>query len=79
MLNSEKYKELITKYNNILIISSGHYHQSSVQVDDNGVRHISAPAFSDIPHSYQLIKVIYDENSYKSPKDVKIEVTQVKV
>lgn len=79
MINTDKYKELVKKYPNIITISSGHYHQASVQTDDNGVRHISAPAFIDIPHSYQLIKIIYDENSYKSPKDVQVIVTPVKV
>ncbi len=79
MLNSEKYSELLKKYKNILVVSSGHYHQDAVQIDDNGIRHISAPAFKDIPHSYQLIKIIYDEKSLQSPKDVEITITNVKV
>ena len=79
MLNTEKYKNLLSKYNNILIVSSGHYHQSSIMTDEKGIRHISAPAFKDMPHSYQMIKIIYDSNSYKSPKDVEIIVTPVKV
>ena len=79
MLNTEKYQELLKKYNNILLISSGHYHQEAVQTDDNGIRHISAPAFKDIPHSYQIIKIIYDEKTYKSPKDIQIVVSRVRV
>lgn len=79
MLNTEKYNDLLKKYRNILLISSGHYHQSSVVTDENGIRHISAPAFKDIPHSYQLIKINYDENSYLSPKNVEISVTDIKV
>ncbi|MBQ3641186.1 metallophosphoesterase [bacterium] len=79
MLNSDKYKDLIKKYPNIITISSGHYHQSAVLTDENGVKHISAPAFKDIPHSYQLIQIIYDMDTYKSPADVQINVTQVKV
>lgn len=79
MLNTEKYQSLINKYKNIILISSGHYHQEAVLTDDNGVRHISAPAFKDIPHSYQMIKIIYDENSYKNPDKVEISVTRVKV
>ncbi len=79
LLNSDKYKELIAKHNNILLISSGHYHQEQITQDENGVRHISAPAFKDIPHSYQLIKIIYDENSIKSPKDIEVSVEKVKV
>lgn len=79
MLNTDKYQELLKKYPNIITISSGHYHQSAVQTDENGIRHISAPAFKDIPHSYQFVQIIYDEDSIKSPKDVQINVTQVKV
>jgi 3',5'-cyclic AMP phosphodiesterase CpdA len=79
MLNTENYSNLLKKHNNIILVSSGHYHQEAVQEDENGVRHISAPAFKDIPHSYQLIKVIYDLKNYKSPKDVQISVTRVKV
>ncbi len=79
MLNTEKYKELLKKYNNILTISSGHYHQEAIQVDENGIRHISAPAFKDIPHSYQIIKIIYDEKTIKSPKDIEVIVSKVKV
>lgn len=79
MLNTEKYKEILKKYNNILLVSSGHYHQDAVLTDENGIRHISAPAFKDTPHSYQLIKIDYDENSYLSPKNVQITVTNVKV
>lgn len=79
MLNTEKYNEILKKYKNILLISSGHYHQSSVVTDENGIRHISAPAFKDIPHSYQMIKINYDENSYLSPKNVEITVSNIKV
>ncbi len=79
MNNSENYQNLLKKYNNILLISSGQYHQESVQKDDRGVRHISAPAFKNTPHSYQLIKIDYNENSYKSPSDVGITVTNIKV
>ncbi len=79
MLNTENYQNLLKKYKNILLISSGHYHQEAVLTDENGIRHISAPAFKDIPHSYQMIKIIYDENSYKAPDKVEISVTKVKV
>lgn len=79
MLNTEKYNELLKKYKNIVLVSSGHYHQEGIQTDENGIRHISAPAFKDIPHSYQLIKIIYDEKTIESPKDIQITVTNVKV
>lgn len=79
MLNPEKYEAMLAKHNNVLMISSGHYHQEAIFKDEKGIRHISAPAFKDMPHSYQLIKVIYDKKSYKSPKDVEIMVEKVKV
>lgn len=79
MLNTEKYEELLKKHSNVIVISSGHYHQDAIQEDTNGVRHISAPAFKDIPHSYQLIKIIYNKDTYKTPKDIEVIVTKVKV
>lgn len=79
MVNTEKYENLLKKHSNIVAISSGHYSQNAVSQDENGIRHISAPAFKDMPHSYQLIKIIYDEKTYKSPKDVEIVVTRVRV
>lgn len=79
MLETEKYQEVLNKHSNVVLISSGHYHQEAVQQDEKGVRHISAPAFLNTPHSYQLIKIIYDEKNYKSPKDVEVIVTKVKV
>lgn len=79
MLNTEKYENMLKKHNNIVAISSGHYSQSAVYQDEKGIRHISAPAFKDMPHSYQLIKIIYDEKTYQSPKDVEVIVTRVKV
>ena len=79
MINTDKYRALLKKHSNILLVSSGHYHQESIQTDEQGVRHISAPAFTNIPHSYQMIKIIYDEKTLKSPKDIEIVVSKVKV
>ncbi|MCD7780618.1 MAG: metallophosphoesterase [Candidatus Gastranaerophilales bacterium] len=79
MLNTEKYTSMLKKHSNVILISSGHYHQEAIKEDERGVRHISAPAFMDIPHSYQIIKIYYDEKTYKSPKDVEVTVTKIKV
>ena len=79
LLNPEKYSEILKKHNNVIMISSGHYHQEAIQQDEKGIRHISAPAFKDIPHSYQLIKIDYDIKNYKTPNDVIINVSRIKV
>ncbi len=79
MLNTDKYREVIKKHSNIVLMSSGHYHEESIKQDDKGIWHISAPAFSDLAHSYQLVKITYDEKNIKSPKDVSVEVIRVKV
>ena len=79
MLNTERYESMLKKYSNVILISSGHYRQNAIYQDEKGIRHISAPAFDDIPHSYQFIKIIYDMNTYKSPKDVEVTVNNVKV
>ncbi len=79
MLNTDKYRQVIQKHSNIVLMSSAHYHQDSVKQDDKGIWHISAPAFSDSLPSYQMIKITYDEKNIKSPKDVTVEVTKVRV
>ncbi len=79
MLDTEKYESILKKHSNVVVISSGHYHQDFITEDETGIRHISAPAFKDIPHSYQLIKIIYDEDNYKTPKNVQVIVNKIKV
>ena len=79
MLNTEKYLNVINKHSNIVLISSGHYHQSAIKEDEKGIKHISAPAFKDTPHTYQIIKLKYDKSTYKSPKDVTVTVSGIKV
>lgn len=79
MLNAEKYRDMLNKHENIVLICSGHYHQESVFKDEKGIRHISAPAFIDVPHSYQFIKLIYSKKLFKIPKNVEVIVENVKV
>ncbi len=79
MLNTEKYESMLKKHSNVILISSGHYRQNAIYQDERGIRHISAPAFKDAPHSYQIINIIYDIKTYKSPKDVEITINNVKV
>ena len=79
MLDFEKYQNMLKKHSNVVLISSGHYHQEAVIQDESGIRHISAPAFKNMPHSYQLIKIIYDSDKHKSTKDVQVIIEKVKV
>lgn len=79
MLNSEKYIQMLNKHSNIVLISSGHYHQEAIYQDKQGIRHISAPAFKDVPHSYQLIKVFYEKKLFRMPKSVEVTIENIKV
>ncbi|MBQ4123951.1 metallophosphoesterase [bacterium] len=79
MFNAEKYREMLDKHSNVVLISSGHYRQSAISQDEKGIRHISAPAFEEVPHSYQLIKVIYDKKRFRYPKNIEVLVENVKV
>lgn len=79
LLNTDKYRDMLKKHSNVVLMSSGHYHQESIKQDDNGIWHISAPAFYEFPHSYQMITIKYDEKNIKSPKDIIVEVKRVKV
>lgn len=79
MLNTDKYKNVLNKHSNVVLISSGHYHQEALFQDEKGIRHISAPAFKDVPHSYQLIKVIYEKKLFRMPKSVEVTIENIKV
>lgn len=79
LLNSDKYREVLKKHSNVLLMSSSHYNQEAISRDDSGIWHISAPSFADEPHFYQLVKITYNEKKLKSLKDISINVEKIKV
>lgn len=82
-LDTDNYLALIKKYKNIVLIASGHFHYKNLTIDENGIYHISAPALGSRASSsgsgcYEVIKVDYDKHLFSKPKNIKVEVTDVK-
>ena len=83
-LDVEPYAAMLARHDNVILIASGHFHYKNIIVDDNGVYHISAPAFgaraaSAGSGSYQVVKVDYKKKMFKKPTDVKIDVKDLKI
>lgn len=83
-LDKEYYENMLSKYDNLVLIASGHFHHKKVTVDERGVYHISAPALGARAGSsgsglYQIIKIDYKKPFLKKPSDVKVEVEDVAI
>ena len=65
----EGYKDLLSRYDNILMVVSGHYHYANV-IEQDGIYHISSPAFTMYPYRYRIIEV----DTGNSGIDVKTEL-----
>lgn len=79
LINADNYRNMLDKHDNVVLISSGQYHQEFIYQDEKGIRHISAPAFKDVPHSYQLIKIMYNKKLFRMPSDIELTVENIKV
>ena len=77
MLNENKYRSILDKHSNIILISSGKYAQEDIKKDSTGIVHISAPPFSE-EHSYQLIKITYDKKKLNRD-NIKIDAVKTPV
>lgn len=80
---ADMYLDLLKKYPNVVLVASGHFHEKNIKVDENGLTHLSTPALGARAHSvgsgvYQVVTVSYDKKFLQKPKNVKIEVKDVK-
>jgi len=72
VLHATDYGNILLLNSNILLIASGHYHQGRVQVDENGITHISTPSlFSEA--QYAIITVDYDDPIFGYAKNFKVK------
>lgn len=77
MLYKEKYKEVIDKHNNIISISSGHFHTKKITIDEKGIYHISSPALVTPDYVYDFITVDYTKIPFQKVKINKIDVKPI--
>lgn len=59
--NKHKLISTIKKYGNVIMVVSGHYHQSG-EFEKYGMKHFSTPALFLTPSYYRIIKIDYEPN-----------------
>lgn len=76
LLEPEEYESILDNNRNILLVASGHYHVGAVNIDENGVYHISTPSLL-MSAQYRIIQIDYKK---RNPKcfEVKTELVDVK-
>lgn len=75
LLNSYDLKLLLKKFNNPIIICSGHYHASKITQEDN-VLYISSPSLVTYPCAFRVVNILPKRN--KVIVDVYIKDTRLK-
>ncbi len=78
-LKADKYMELLIKHKNIALISSGHFHNDKLTIDDNGIYHISVPSLLSPPNEYQIVEINYDKARFKKPTNINIKIDKIKI
>ncbi len=73
ILDKNEYAAVIRRYDNIIMICSGHYHKEFAQKDDRDVYHVSAPALYEPPYYYLDMQVKYDKLPFAKAKNFKID------
>lgn len=79
IINADKYWYILSRHKNVVLISSGHYHDEAFNVDKYGIRHISTTSLLNTPPMYDLIHVEYDKNSGLDASKVKVDVEHIRV
>ena len=79
VIEPENYLKMLAKHKNVVLISSGHYHNEGFSVDEQGIRHISTTSLLNVPPVYDMVTVEYDKDSWKDAKGTKVEVEHVRV
>lgn len=77
MLYKDKYEAVINKHNNIISISSGHFHTKRLTIDNRGIYHIASPALVTPDYVYELITVDYTKVPMLPIKINKIDIKSI--
>lgn len=82
--DTERYLEIISKYKNVVLVASGHFHHKKLTIDDNGIYHISAPALGSSnglagSGCYEIIRIDYDKKLFSKPHNIKVNIKDIKI
>lgn len=64
-VDPETYFNILSNRKNVISILSGHYHGGEKVTLQDGIYHISTPAFVNSPYKYRVVEINYDRNSLK--------------
>lgn len=78
VLEVENYWNVINKYDNIVLIASGHYHNAKTTVDDRGIYHISAGSLGK-ERKFKKIEIIYSKPFLGKVKIKKVNPIDLKI
>lgn len=76
LLEPEEEASILYNNKNILLVASGHYHVGGINIDENGIYHISTPSLL-MSSQYRIIEINYNK---RKPKcfEIKTELVDVK-
>lgn len=74
VLEAQNYWDVLKKHNNVVSISSGHYHNSKITLDELDINHISTPSLLTEGTPYDIVEINYTPTFSNKYKDLKIEV-----
>ena len=73
-LYKEKYQAILDKHDNVISISSGHFHAKNVEVDEKGIYHISSPALIKPKFEYDIVTIDYTPGAFGADiNEIKVE------
>ena len=73
ILDKNEYAAVIRRYDNIIMICSGHYHKEFAKKDEKDVYHISAPAMFEAPYYYLDMQIKYKKFPFMKAKDFVVD------
>ncbi|MEI8377430.1 MAG: metallophosphoesterase [bacterium] len=76
LLEPEEEASILDNNRNIILIASGHYHIGAVNIDENGVYHISTPSLL-MSAQYRIIEIDYKKHDKKC-FEIRTELVDVK-
>lgn len=73
ILNAKEYREVVDKYDNIIMIASGHYHRFRAEEDEKGIYHVSVPELYNAPYEYLQVQIKYAKKPFQKAKNFKFD------
>lgn len=73
----DAYLKLLENFDNIILISSGHYHKENIFYDKKNVLHLSSGSFNKEPFIFDVITIKLPDR--RKDKNIEIDIKNVKL